>query len=304
MAIEDGAAGSAEPRTDDFKTGGNTNGRAGATDAHDGRGLVAKGPFGGFGRTPTPATAGAGAGSGVVAGSAAAGGSSRTGGRPAPAVPLVPPVRSTTLPNAPLSRSGTTSPSPVTTGPTIVTTGPNAVTTGPQPVVVAPSPPAPGRARPPVRTRMARRPRVRKVNRVVRRIDAWSVFKISLIFWAVVFAILLVAGILLWNLANTTGTITNVEGFIKDLFGLKTFKFEGDQLLRSAWIMGGVLVIGGTALSVTLTVLFNLISDLLGGVRVTVLEEEVMVRPEPLTPEQAASANGQHNGATPVTRSR
>ncbi len=301
MAIEDGAAGSAEPRTDDLMTGGNTNGRAGSADAHDGRGRVAKGPFGGFGRTPTPATAGAAAGSGS---SPVAGPSSRAAARPAPAVPLVPPVRSTTLPNAPLSRTGTTSPSPVTTGPTIVTTGPNAVTTGPQPAVGAPSPPAPGRARPPVRTRMARRPRVRKVNRVVRRIDAWSVFKISLVFWAVVFAILLVAGVLLWNLANTTGTITNVEGFIKDLFGLKTFKFEGDQLLRSAWIMGGVLVVGGTALTVTLTVLFNLISDLLGGVRVTVLEEEVMVRPEPLTPEQAAAANGQHNGATPVTRSR
>ena len=137
-----------------------------------------------------------------------------------------------------------------------------------------------------------------------RRIDAWSVFKISLVFWAVVFAILLVAGMLLWNLASTTGTITNVEGFIKDLFGLKTFKFDGGQLLRSAWIIGAVLVIGGTALSVTLTVLFNLITDLLGGIRVTVLEEEVMVRPEPLAPGQGAAANGQQNGAAPVTRSR
>ena len=185
----------------------------------------------------------------------------------------------------------------------MVTTGPNALTSGQQPAV-APSPPAPGRARPPVRLRMARRPRVRKVNRVVRRIDAWSVFKISLVFWAVVFAILLVAGMLLWNLASTTGTITNVEGFIKDLFGLKTFKFDGGQLLRSAWVIGGVLVIGGTALSVTLTVLFNLISDLLGGIRVTVLEEEVMVRPEPLVTGQAASANGQQAAAAPVTRSR
>ena len=271
-----------------FVTGGHTNGRANASEAHEPRGLVAKGPFGGFSRNPTPAAAAAG----------------MPGSRPAPAVPLVPPVRSTTLPNAPLSRAGTTSPSPVTTGPTVVTTGPNAAVTSGQQPAVAPSPPAPGRARPPVRLRMARRPRVRKVNRVVRRIDAWSVFKISLVFWAVVFAILLVAGMLLWNLASTTGTITNVEGFIKDLFGLKTFKFDGGQLLRSAWVIGGVLVIGGTALSVTLTVLFNLISDLLGGIRVTVLEEEVMVRPEPLVTGQAPSANGQQPAPAPVTRSR
>ena len=287
MAIDDGTAGSTEPRTDEsFVTGGNTNGRAtrltATTVAASSRRLPSvASPV--LPRQP-PRPPG--------------------GGRPAPAVPLVPPVRTTTLPNAPLSRAGTTSPSPVTTGPNVVTTGPTALTTGPQPAVGAPSPPAPGRARPPVRTRMARRPRVRKVNRVVRRIDAWSVFKISLVFWAVVFAILLVAGMLLWNLASTTGTITNVEGFIKDLFGLKTFKFDAGQLLRSAWIIGAVLVIGGTALSVTLTVLFNLISDLLGGIRVTVLEEEVMVRPEPLAPGQGAAANGQQNGAAPVTRSR
>ena len=169
---------------------------------------------------------------------------------------------------------------------------------------VAPSPPAPGRARPPVRLRMARRPRVRKVTRVVRRIDAWGVFKITLVFYVILFVILLVAGMLLWNLAVTTGTITNVEGFIKDLFGLKTFKFDGDQLLRSAWVIGGVLVIGGTGLNVTLTVLFNLISDLFGGIRVTVLEEEVMVRPEPPVTGQAPSANGQQPAPAPVTRSR
>ena len=62
-------------------------------------------------------------------------------------------------------------------------------------------------------------------------------------------------------------------------------------------------MIGGTALSVTLTVLFNLISDLLGGIRVTVLEEEVMVRPEPLATGQAAGgAQRPAGGSTPVTR--
>src|SRR4029453_1668532 len=36
-----------------------------------------------------------------------------------------------------------------------------------------------------------RRPRVRKVTRVVRRIDTWSVLKVSVIFYAVLFVILL-----------------------------------------------------------------------------------------------------------------
>lgn len=208
-------------------------------------------------------------------------------GRPAPAVPLVPPVRSGSTPAAPVApvartgRPATVAPAPKVVAPVIVASPQQSS---------APTPPAPSRSRPPVRTRIARRPRVRKVNRVVRRVDAWSVFKIALVFWIVFFVILLVAGMLLWNLAETTGTITNVEGFIKDLFGLKTFEFDGGQILRSSWIIGLVLVVGGTAFTVTLTVLFNLISDLLGGVRVTVLEEEVLLRPSQQALAEAPAA--------------
>jgi hypothetical protein len=151
---------------------------------------------------------------------------------------------------------------------------------------------APLRVRPPVRLRMARRPRVRKVNRIVRRVDAWSVFKIALVFWAVAVVILLVAGVLLWNLAESTGTLVNIEGFIKELFGLETFEFDGGKVFRSAWMIGAVLVVAMTAMSITMAVLFNLISDLLGGVRVTVLEEEVVLRRVGDPAPQAAPPGG------------
>ena len=131
---------------------------------------------------------------------------------------------------------------------------------------------------------LRRRPRVRKVTRIVRRVDAWGVFKISVIFYVILYIILLVAGILLWNLANTTGTVANVEGFVRDLFGLKTFEFDGEKLFRASWVLGAILVVAGTGLNVTLAVLFNLISDLVGGVRVTVLEEEVILRERPVIP--------------------
>lgn len=142
-------------------------------------------------------------------------------------------------------------------------------------------PPAPAPAaatRAPRPRRRAARPRVRRVSRVVRRIDAWSVFKISVVFYVVVYAVLLVAGVLLWALAVNTGTIDNTENFIEDLFGLDTFTFDGRQLFEASWIIGAVLVVAGTGLNVALAVLFNLISDLVGGVRVTVLEEEVVRR--------------------------
>jgi hypothetical protein len=134
---------------------------------------------------------------------------------------------------------------------------------------------------------LRRRPRVRKVTRIVRRVDAWGVFKISVIFYVILYIILLVAGVLLWNLANTTGTVANVEGFIRDLFGLKTFEFDGEKLFRASWVLGAILVVAGTGFNVTMAILFNLISDLMGGVRVTVLEEEVVLRERPVLPPPA-----------------
>ena len=128
------------------------------------------------------------------------------------------------------------------------------------------------------RTKIAgrsRRPRVRKVRRVVRSVDAWSVFKVSLVFYALAYVVVLVAGVLLWNLAISTGTVANLEGLVKELFGLDKFTIDGAQLYRASWALGAFLAIGGTGLNVVAAVLFNLITDLVGGVRLTVLEEEV-----------------------------
>ena len=129
----------------------------------------------------------------------------------------------------------------------------------------------------PRRSMLRRRTRVRRVSRVVRRVDAWSVLKVSVIFYALAYAVLLVAGVLLWNLALTTGTVANVEGFVRELFGLRVFKIDGDKLYRASWPIGVFLAVAGTGLNVTVAVMFNLITDLVGGVRVTVLEEEVRV---------------------------
>ena len=142
----------------------------------------------------------------------------------------------------------------------------------------APAPtPTPSAPLGPRRSLFRRRTRVRRVSRVVRRIDAWSVLKISAIFYALAYGIVLVAGVLLWNLAQTTGTVANVEGFVRELFGLRTFTIDGERLYRASWPLGVFLAVAGTGLNVTAAVMFNLITDLVGGVRVTVLEEEVRV---------------------------
>ncbi len=118
------------------------------------------------------------------------------------------------------------------------------------------------------------RMRARKVRRVVRHIDPWSVLKLSLIFYFCLFLIVMVAGVILWNIATHAGTIDDIQNLFKDLGLFETFSFEGGKIFRAASLAGLILVITGTGLNVLMAVLFNLISDLVGGVRITVIEED------------------------------
>ena len=120
------------------------------------------------------------------------------------------------------------------------------------------------------------KPRVRRVSRVIRDIDPWSVFKVGLAFHLVCYFVTLISLVLLWNVAQSTGTLDNVENFMES-FGWETFRFDGSELFGNLWIHGLLGVILGTGLWVLLATVFNLITDLVGGVRVTVLEEEVRI---------------------------
>ena len=63
-------------------------------------------------------------------------------------------------------------------------------------------------------------------RRVVRRVDTWTVFKLSLLFYICVFAVLMVAGIILWNVAASFGVLTHIEKFVRSLFDLNKFQFR------------------------------------------------------------------------------
>jgi hypothetical protein len=122
-----------------------------------------------------------------------------------------------------------------------------------------------------------RRPRVRRVTRVLRHIDPWSTFKVALLFSAVAYVVMLTAGVLLWRVADDTGTLANVERWFTQ-FGWETFELKGGEIFHNAWIIGLFGVVAMTGALVLLATLFNLVSDIVGGIRVTVLEEEVVER--------------------------
>lgn len=132
--------------------------------------------------------------------------------------------------------------------------------------------PAPPPAKDP-KQRKPPKPVGRTTRVVLRRLDPWSVLKLSLVYYLCVFVVLLVAGVLLWAGANAAGVVGNIETFMEDI-GFDDFRFLPGQLFGGIALGGLVLVVAGTFANVLLTVLFNLMSDAVGGLKLT-LEESV-----------------------------
>lgn len=188
---------------------------------------------------------------------------------PAPAPFLLPAAATATAASAAVAFA----PSPsVTEAVPLVAPAPNGL------VADAEASPAVAVVPPPPRPRRRARPRVRKVTRIVRSVDAWSVFKVALVFFTAMGVVLLTAGVLLWNLAQTTGTLDNVEGFFREAFQYDSFKLESEPVFRAGLTLIALFIVVGTGMSVVMAVLFNLIADLTGGIRLTVLEREVIAR--------------------------
>lgn len=112
-------------------------------------------------------------------------------------------------------------------------------------------------------------------RRRVRHVDVWSVFKLSLLFFFVCGIVWLIAVLIVWNVINAFGWVTQVEELTGKLVG-GAFRLDSGTLLEAAVLIDLVAVGGFTIGATLLAVLYNLISDVVGGVKMTV--EEVVVQ--------------------------
>ena len=128
--------------------------------------------------------------------------------------------------------------------------------------------------------RRARPPRSRQVayerryRQTVRSIDIWSVLKIALCFYLCALIVVLVAGVVLWWIASAVGAISNVEKFIGELVSDNKFHFLSWEVLRGATLIGLVIVCVLVVITVLAAAFYNLFSELIGGLEVTVVEHE------------------------------
>lgn len=140
--------------------------------------------------------------------------------------------------------------------------------------------------------------RARRVDRVVLRLDALSVLKVALVFGTCAWIVVVVAGVVIWNAAAMLEVTAKIEGFIEDLFGLERFEFRPTEMLRGALLGGVVAVPLGSLFAAIMAALFNLVSELVGGVHLEVLEVEALGRAETARVESHAHDSGSSAAAS------
>jgi len=149
---------------------------------------------------------------------------------------------------------------------------------------------------------------VRRVRRIVRRIDAWTVLKVSLVLNSIG-ALAWVLGVwVAWSVAVQRGI---PEAFV-DLFGRLTIAVspDGELYFRVILMLAIIGVIVMTAIMTLGAVLYNLIADLVGGVELIMLEETTEAvhtqpapQPRPVVHVPASNGNSDLSAADTVEHS-
>jgi hypothetical protein len=108
----------------------------------------------------------------------------------------------------------------------------------------------------------------------VRRVDLWAVLKIALCFYLAAVVLAIVAGVVLWLIADAAGAITNVEKFMGKILSSKNYHLVSAQILEGTILVGLVLAALMTILTVVGAALYNLFAELVGGFEVTLVETD------------------------------
>jgi hypothetical protein len=152
---------------------------------------------------------------------------------------------------------------------------------------IAPEPAWPSTVvRPTAQTKLPRRG-VRRTRVEVRRLGPLSVLKFSLIFYFCIFLVIYLALAIIWGILSASGVIDSLEQLLGDIFPsaaaisptgeLSTgdappVEIVTGQLFTWLFIAGCVGVGIWSCINVFVAIMYNLISDIVGGIEVTLAD--------------------------------
>ena len=138
--------------------------------------------------------------------------------------------------------------------------------------------------------------RVNRVRRVIRKVDPWTALKVSFVINFVVALSIVLGLIILWILLVNAGIPQGLEEIAKRLALLDdnaSLVGNSEQLFSSVVFFAIFYMVAQTALTTLGVIFYNLVSDIVGGVEVIVLEETYSDQKEvmPMKEERKKSDN-------------
>ena len=138
-------------------------------------------------------------------------------------------------------------------------------------------PPSPQSPRPMTVAPAAQRRGGRRARLTVKRIDPWSTLKFSFVYSLAGLVVLLVAVVALYGIVDAMGVIDSIRNFLRDVEGSKSSGgivawMSFGRVFVVALVVGLVNVILFTAFATLTAFIYNVCTDLVGGIEVTLAE--------------------------------
>jgi len=118
--------------------------------------------------------------------------------------------------------------------------------------------------------------RVNRVRRIIRKVDPWTVLKVTFVLNFVVALTIVLGFSILWVLLINAGVPQGLEDIARRLALLDdnaSLVGNIEALFSSVVFLATVYLLTQTALATVGAFFYNLVSDLVGGIEVVVLEE-------------------------------
>jgi len=115
----------------------------------------------------------------------------------------------------------------------------------------------------------------RKTRVVLRQVDAWSVLKFSLLFYFCLMLVFLFALLILYWILGLIGVLDSAAHLLSTAgFGDPDsgFEFHGYWIFSRLFLIGVAGVFVWSLVNMLVAVLYNLVSDVIGGIELTLGE--------------------------------
>lgn len=138
-------------------------------------------------------------------------------------------------------------------------------------------PPAAAVRSAPTPVRPARPPRRARLR--LTRVDPWSVMKTAFLLSIALAVVTVVAVVVVWSVLGAAGVWTSVNSTVQGLIGAESAGFDVENYVGMSRVLGFTLLVSAidivllTALATLAAFLYNMSAALLGGIEITLVED-------------------------------